>query len=544
MNPTDAPSRQHALADFIERLVAELEPLHRRHNEVVWLANITGEREHEEESARLEVQIRNLFARPEAYAFLRDQMAAGEVADPLLRRQLELLHNDFRVHQIPPATIERMVAIEKLLESRFNHYRALLDGVPVTDNAIRDVLRDSDDGARRRRAWEASKQVGGEIAGDLLELVRIRNGAAHDLGFPNYYSMMLETDELDEGELFSVLDDLEARTGPLFQAYKAELDARLARRFGVAPEALRPWHYGDPFFQEAPSADVQIDPWFEGKPLEGLTERFFAAVGFPIGELLERSDLYEKPGKSQHAFCLSVDRGRDIRVLCNVRSNEYWMGTMLHEFGHAVYDASIDRGLPFLLRVPAHILSTEASAMLFGRLSKNPAWLAAWAGAPREEAERAGAALARAGRAQLLVQTRWNLVMCHMERALYRDPEQDLDALWWDLVERFQWLRRPDGRRAPDWASKIHFSVAPVYYHNYLLGEIMASQLQAHLLNEILGGGAGAADRLVSSPRVGAFLTERLYRTGKSMDWRATLERAVGHALSPIAFVDELAGRD
>ena len=215
----------------------------------------------------------------------------------------------------------------------------------------------------------------------------------------------------------------------------------------------------------------------------------------------------------------------------------------LHEFGHAVYDASIDRSLPFLLRVPAHILATEASAMLFGRLSKNAAWLAAWAGAPRDEAERAAAALARAGRGQLLVQTRWNLVMCHMERALYREPEQDLDALWWDLVERFQWVRRPEGRRAPDWASKIHFSVAPVYYHNYLLGEIMASQLQAHLLNDVLGGGAGAWDRLVTSPQVGAFLVDRLYRTGKSMDWRATLERAVGRGLSPDAFVDELAGR-
>ena len=49
-----------------------------------------------------------------------------------------------------------------------------------------------------------------------------------------------------------------------------------------------------------------------------------------------------------------------------------------------------------------------------------------------------------------------------MERALYRDPEQDLNALWWDLVERLQCVARPERRDAPDWASKIHFSVAPV----------------------------------------------------------------------------------
>jgi hypothetical protein len=27
----------------------------------------------------------------------------------------------------------------------------------------------------------------------------------------------------------------------------------------------------------------------------------------------------------------------DVRVLANISDNESWMGTMLHEFGHAVY---------------------------------------------------------------------------------------------------------------------------------------------------------------------------------------------------------------
>ena len=132
--------------------------------------------------------------------------------------------------------------------------------------------------------------------------------------------------------------------------------------------------------------------------------------------------------------------------------------------------------------------------------------------------------------------------MSHMERALYRDPGQDLNSLWWDLVEQFQWIRPPDGRHAPDWASKIHFSVAPVYYHNYTLGEIMASQVQAHILKEVLGNGNW--QRFVASPEVGAFLKSRLYRTGKSMDWRETLRQATGRSLSVSAFVEELAGAD
>ncbi len=538
-----AAERQAALAAFIDRLVSELEPLHRRYNESIWLASVTGEKRHEEEGAALDARIRLMFARPEPYAQLKAMRDAGGVPDPHLGRQLELLFNDFRAHQIPPDLIERTVKLEKSLESRFNNFRAELAGERVTDNHIRQVLRDSDDSLERRRAWEASKQVGAEVVADLRALVKLRNEAATTLGFGNYYSMMLELDELDEAELFSLLDDLDTGTRPLFDAYKHGLDQRLATRFGVGRDELRPWHYGDPFFQEAPVAEVDLDRYFRDLSLEGMTERFFGAVGFDVRDLLARADLYEKPGKSQHAFCLSMDRGPDIRVLCNIQPSEYWMATMLHEYGHAVYDQQIDRALPYLLRVPAHILTTEASAMLFGRLSKNAAWLTTYAGVPEPEARAGEEALRRAGRAQLLVQTRWELVMCHMERALYRDPDQDLDTLWWDLVERYQWVRRPDARRAPDWASKVHFSVAPVYYHNYMLGEMMASQLQRHLMTQVLGDGADGGRRFVTSPEVGAYLTDRLYRSGKTLDWRGTLRQATGQGLSVAAFVEDLAGR-
>ncbi len=437
------------------------------------------------------------------------------------------------------------MALEKKLESRFNTFRASLDGEQVGDNAIRQILRDSDDPGRRRRAWEAAKQIGAEIAGDLLDLVRLRNESARQLGFDDHYAMSLRLkDELDEPRLFGWLDQVERGTRPLYEAYKRELDERLGRRFAIGPDALRPWHYPDPFFQEAPVGGVKLDPWFAGKNLEDLTRVFFEAVGFDLRDLLARADLYEKPGKCQHAFCMSVDRGDDVRVLCNVRSDEYWMGTMLHEFGHAVYDRSIDRALPFLLREPSHILTTEATAMLFGRLSKNAAWLTRYAGMPGAEARAAETASRRAVRDQLLVQTRWELVMCHMERALYRDPEQDLSRLWWDLVERFQGVRRPDGREAPDWASKIHFSVAPVYYHNYLLGEVMASQLQHAIQHQVLGGGAEVWARYVASPEVGRYLAERLFRSGRSLPWPETVRRATGHELDPDAFIAELAGRE
>ncbi len=545
MDPSGAVtgSRERELAEFVERFVAELQPLELKYNEAFWLANTTGEEKYEAQSARLDAAIRKLYARPEPYRMLSQMRSGGPLADPLLDRQLTLLHHAHRARQLSPEMIERQVRLEKGLESRFNQFRAQLDGRSVTDNELVELLRTSDDLPLRRAAWEASKQIGEQVETDLVALVKLRNEGARQLGFANYYSMSLELDELDERELFALFDELERETSSLWKEYKGTLDRHLAQRFGVAEEALRPWHYADPFFQEAPPAELSLDPFYATLDLVDLTERYFAAVGFRIHDMVRRSDLFERQGKCQHAFCMSVDRGADVRVLCNVKPTERWMGTLLHEFGHAVYDQNLDPALPWLLRSHAHILSTEASAMLFGRLSRNPVWLREWAGADAGALARHAEPAARAVRNQLLVQTRWEMVMVHMERALYRDPDQDLGALWWDLVERFQWVRRPEGRHAPDWAAKIHFSVAPVYYHNYQLGEMLASQLQDHLLREVLGGGRDVWDRYVRTPEVAAFLNREFYAHGRRWDWRELTRRATGRVLESRPFVDELAGR-
>jgi peptidyl-dipeptidase A len=545
MAPTAAPgTRESELAAFIEALVGKLQPLELEHNRAYWLLATTGGEVHQQACARLDAQMRLLFAEKAPYEFLKGIAAGGPLADPLLQRQLKLLLDSYRARQLPAETIQRQVALEKRLEATFTNFRAHLDGEAVSDNQILEVLVRSNDSGRRRRAWEASKQVGEEVEHDLLELVNLRNEGARSLGFRDYYAMGLELDELDETELFALLADLERDTQPLWDAYKSDLDARLAARLGVEPGGLMPWHYADPFFQEAPPAEVDLDPFYASQDLEQLTSRFFRAVGFEVDDLLELSDLYERPGKNQHAFCMSVDRDREVRVLCNNQKTEKWMGTMLHEFGHAVYDKYVDHSLPWLLRAQAHILTTEASAMLFGRLSKNPAWIRRWASPDAATLAAAAGPIARAVREQLLVQTRWELVMIHMERALYRDPAQELRGLWWSLVERFQGLRRPEGRNTPDWAAKIHFSIAPVYYQNYLLGEMLASQLQHHLLTRTVGGGAGRWERYVGEPAVGAFLRERFYAPGKRWSWRELVTHATGRPLGTESFVRDLAGGD
>ena len=98
--------------------------------------------------------------------------------DPLLRRQLDVLHDGFVPHQVPADLRRAIVELETRVESTFNNFRGELDGRRVDDNAIAEILRTSDDTDERRGAWEAAKQIGPEVADRIRELARLRNQAA------------------------------------------------------------------------------------------------------------------------------------------------------------------------------------------------------------------------------------------------------------------------------------------------------------------------------------------------------------------------------
>jgi peptidyl-dipeptidase A len=211
------------------------------------------------------------------------------------------------------------------------------------------------------------------------------------------------------------------------------------------------------------------------------------------------------------------------------------MDTLLHEFGHAVYDKYINPSLPYLLRTIAHINSTEAIALMMGGLADDPGWLSSIAGVPEEELEGARERLLRISQADRLVFVRWALVMYNFEKALYEDPDrEDLNALWWDLVEEIQLVRRPPDRDEPDWAAKLHVALAPVYYHNYVLGYLTAAQLRRHLEEDVVGS------PFYEHELSGRYLQEAVFGPGARDDWKTTVLRATGEKLNPDYFVKSL----
>lgn len=522
---------------FLAAHIDQIQGLSREVNLAYWRATTSGRPDEFARYSELEVRLQTIYASRDDFARIRRWKEAGDGLDAIERRQLDLLHHAYLRNQIDPRQIETMTRLSSKIVQAFGTYRAQVDGRELTGNDVRAALKQSTDAGYRRRVWEADKAVGREVRDDLLALVRLRNEVARALGFADYYVMSLELAEQHAPALEALFERLDVLTREPFRRDKQEIDAFLAARYGVAPGDLRPWHYDDPYFQEAPRIfDVDFDRFYREHDVVELSRRFFAGIGLDVKDIIAGSDLYERPGKEQHAYCIDIDRSGDVRVLANVQNDENWMGTMLHELGHAVYDRYIDPALPFLLREHAHVFATEAIAMLFGRLSKDADWIHHMVGVPPREHEGLERESERSSRLAQIVFARWCQVMVTFERALYADPERDLNRLWWDLVEEFQMVARPGGRDEPDWASKIHVVSAPVYYHNYMLGELFASQLD-HAIRAAVFGDAGSRRSFVGETRAGEFLCERVFAAGKRHPWEELVRHASGEALDPRHFV-------
>ena len=527
--------RDEALAearDFISEFSERLRAATVEAATLSWKVATAGEEADAQELARCRKAVDALYDDPDAARRVHEWSRAIRDEDPYLERQLVLLERGFEASKSDRAMRAEIIEREAELDRQYCVFRGSVDGRSVSNSDIEAVLQSSDDSAERQSAWEAFSSIGAAVRDDVIGLVCLRNKQARTLGYRDFYAWKMEAQELDESEVFGILARLEKLTRNPFRTRKAVVDAGLSKRFGVDVGELMPWHYSDPFFQRSTgSASFDLNAFYENEDLSDLTVRFYDGIGMNVRDVMARSDLEPRAGKSQHGFCIDIDREGDIRVLCNVRPCERWMDTMLHEFGHASYDRYIDRKLPWFLRRPAHTLMTEAVALMMGRFSKDPDFLIEYAGADHGVVSPRAGELRRQQRFAMLTFVRWTLVMTHFERALYANPERDdLDDYWWELREKYQLVKRPEGRKAPDWASKLHLALAPVYYHNYLLGELVASQLLSVIAARC--GDNGMVDNLYA----GEFLITKVFAPGASLRWDRLLEDATGERLDVMHF--------
>ena len=500
-------SFEQFLNDYVPKIAAKQKQFY----QALWLLETTGSKDAADLNAALDVELRLLYHDPKIYQQLLEWKKGSHT--PQEERQLNILTRLFKQNQIAKELLEEIANKEAALLYSYANFRPLFEGKPITENGIRALLKTEKDEKVRKKAWETSKQIGDHLAPQILELVKLRNKAAKSLGYSDYFHMQLDLQEVDEKWLFQTFEEL----------YKdSEKGYVKALQKIKAEGSLNPWDWSEPFAQEDPVDSQELDHLINGADFAQVSQDFYKRMGIDVKQILDRSDMYEREGKNQHAFCIHMDREGDIRNLNNVKPTLKWFETVLHELGHAIYELGFDPVLPWLLKEPPHMITTEAMALIAGRQAYLPTSLSHLS---KDETliRKATESLQR----RQLIFSRWVLVMTSFERELYRNPQQDLNKLWWQLVHKYQHITTPPGREGKnDWAAKYHIGLAPVYYFSYLLGELFASTIQA-------------AYPALDTLEAGRFLNEKLFKPGNSYPWNKLVEHVTGAPLSSKAWVEQ-----
>lgn len=513
---------------FFNNFVQELQTKELQFNKAVWILETTGSKDAADLVASLDNEYKILFSDKDAFNKIKSYKE--KTKSPLLLRQLDVLIKDFKANLLPKDMLKEISDKEAVLTQIYANFRSSIDGKKVSENEIRDILKEEKSIPIRKKAWEASKEIGVVLAPRIIELVKIRNSAAKYIGYENYFDMMLDLNDVNKKRLFKIFNDLKKQTDDIYLKVLHQVNETLSKDFNISIEQLGLWAWKDPFCQIDPIEPALLNNVFENKDILAITKSFYEKMGFNVDNLIKASDLYERKGKNQHAFCISMDRRKDVRTLNNIKPNVQWMDTLLHEFGHAVYDLSINEKTPWVLSRPPHVLTTEAIALLMGRQVYTKEFLQEFCNIsdPQlfEELEKG------IKRRQLFF-SRSVFLITEFENEMYKDPDQDLNNLWWNLFEKYYSLPRPKNREnKADWAAKYHIGLAPVYYYSYLLGEVLASTLQKELK-------AVAKQNKIWQKNVGEFLKEKMFSVGSVYTWEDLIKHVTKKPFSCDAWIED-----
>jgi len=429
------------------------------------------------------------------------------VDDPDLRRMLELWDRRLTLSQV--SALPEISELQRELANTFVEHTYTIDGRAVSLGDIRNILRHEPDRQRRRHAWRALGPLHDKLARGLTRLVLLRNRAAQSLGRETYVDLTLEIAGSGRREVEGLLERLTADTD---HQYHKLLQASAA---AAGLEDIAPW---DIHFLLERHGRVDPDLFPRDRIIDTLF-RWAGDHGLDLEELGIGVTFADIP---YNGLSMPIRRG-DTRILANPANGLSYYQTMFHELGHALHATFVEPE-PSIYRFEGGPF-TEAMAEVFGYVTNDPAWLG-WFGLRPADAARVRQALLGPWYHYLRQRTAFAL----FEYRLYDDPDGDPDRL---LAETETRVLGCGVDASPRWAANAWYVNFPVYWQNYVLADMIASQIHAGL-EQRFGGLHDHRDALDH--------VRTVYQApGSSIDWREKLRHDTGDDLKVAALVADLA---
>ncbi|OYU79227.1 MAG: peptidase [Flavobacterium sp. BFFFF1] len=489
-----------------------------------------------------------------AKAFLEHQ----DVLTPLQVKQLKSIlykaaNNPETLQKIVSARIK---AETKQTENLFG-FDFKIDGKSVSANDIDGVLADETNLAKRRKAWESSKEVGKGLKTGLVNLRNLRNQTVQGLGYKDFFEYQVSDYGMTTDEMLVMLKQFNKDLYPLFRELHTYARYEYAKKYGVkdVPDMLPadwlPNRWGQDWSSLVDVKGIDLDAALKPKGAEWIVkqgERFYVSIGFPElpKTFWEKSDLYPAPAganykKNNHASAWHMDLDKDVRSLMSVEPNSEWYETSHHELGHIYYYLSYSTPeVPYLMREGANRAYHEALGSLMGMAAMQKPFMENLnlipKGTPSDEM-------------QTLLKEALNYVvfipfstgtMSMFEHDLYAEnlPADQFNKRWWELAAQYQGIVPPTvrGEEFCDAATKTHINDDAAQYYDYALSYILLFQIHDHIAKKILHQDPHATN-YYGNKEVGKFIQD-IMKSGATGDWRKLLREKTGSDLSAKAMLE------
>lgn len=383
-----------------------------------------------------------------------------------------------------------------------------VNGQRVDLGTIRGIVRSNPDRELRKAAWLSYSELSQAIAADMLKLMKLRNEAAREAGYDNYVDMVLQLNGMTTEEVESILKELTASTEEAYQRVINEGAAKLGL------DTVEPWDV-QYILEQAGEVPNQYFP--KSKILPAL-EDWCRQMSIDLEQLGISHHWIDIP---YNGLTMGLNR-KDIRILGNPTDGYAYYKTAFHELGHALHGALKEVDSLVLLRESS--IFTEGIAEIFGYISHHPAWMA-YMGLSDSEIKQAQ----KGAKGPWFFYLRQRTSFCLFEYEVYKNPEQDIDALF---ARTEADILGGGLNMTSRWAANAWYVNYPVYWQNYVLADVIASQVHHHLDAEV--------GSLYTSPEAYNFVIQNYIAQGALVPWMEKIERATGKRLSAEALIQDM----
>ena len=434
------------------------------------------------------------------------------------KSQLETLLNIFNITSYFKNDLKALETKEKEIEKKFNLHQRIVNGRVYTEADINLILENSKDEKFREKLFLAKASAGDIIADDVIELIKRRNEFAQKQRYGTYFDYQYDSQtELPLADLLKMTDTVYQRVKDINYSLIRSENSFLSKIFGIPAEKLMRFHKS--YSTNTGDGKTVKQKLFTVDKVIQTVKKAYMGMGFDIDNMPIKTDLYPRKNKDTSAFCIAIIPGKDIRVMANLTNSTDGLLTLMHEFGHAVYEAKSKSDLPFVEQSPSGVMNESVALMMedvgnfevLNDISKRNESLSL---KQRIKISRVNNIIS-------------DLFDIEFERELYKNPYQDPKLLWKKLMTKYYY----DSEKEPltnRWATNTLLITNPAYCPNYFLADIIKVQMYSTLKQKF--------GELTKNPNVANFLNNKLFKYGSSMSDNILVNKITGKDISPDDF--------